>query len=1441
MKFKNGFMKTASILAILFVSLPALQFFLPTASAADGFDDVYEENDNIAEAWEFSYNEGYISGMNQSDDDWYYYEVNPHDKITVNIYYTESEAIMNVSLYNSSENLLATEIDYGFGHKRVEFINSHDQNEFVYLKVFGNNSMKLYDLDAYFDYIFDLEPNNILEDASKLHFPGFFSGGIQENNDWYEIWVEANKSLHVFLRDSSYSNAINISLFDNTNLKIASPYETTNENNRLQWINPNNYDIPVYLLVNGTNEGFNYELELDLMIDIEPNNLPSEAVELPYPGNYNDGMFQEGYDYYKLFLNHGDYVKFYMYNPNYGSYDINMTLLNSSLAPISLGYDEYSDGNVFLDYNHYGDGQWYYILIDGDHMGGEYSLEYYYLIDIEPNNDFGSASTIYHPGNYDRNWLGEEDWFRYNVSSGEEIEVRLNDMGSSEPMYFEIYNSTNDPYMTSWEQDGSQYASFTNYDSDQFYYIRVYTNGMYMTYGYQLEIKSPFIELSDDWLEENDALSSATWIGPSHYDLIQMDPDWFNTTIPGGDLLEISLNFNGMSNDIDLYLYDQYGTEINSSTGIEGWEYVSYYAENTMNVSFLVTGNGNGEPYCMDVSSSYIPIGPSDDGFEENDDREHAAWISSGYYSDLYQGDDDWYNISVSPGYVLDVELWFNGANNDIDLEFYDYLGNPIGGSYSVSDYESYSFNIVQDWQNIYIRVYGYGNFEQYSMDVEVYMDTDDWMEPNDYDNEANFLNLPFGAENLRNFDDDWYDFHLLTNDYVDIYFNRMDTTNPLQVEIWTQSWNLVYNVTVWGPHTINVENYDIPSDYRMRVSGYNVGDSYDLEISLNGIGVNSDDWFEPNDNSGESIGLILPFEDWGLRSFNEDWYDIYLASGDYIDLYVWNSNSADNLRLVVFDPYWNEIKNQTIYEDSNGPIYINPAESGTYYILITSEYNEFYGNHYDLRIDLNGQQFNNDDWAEPNDIQTNAYQLSNNDYYNDLVCKNEDWFYFGPILNQETLTVKLEYNKQVNNLGIELFDATGTWHGFQITEESWGKTLTWTAGGNYNNVFLLISGDYDTLYTLDIRVGGSTSPQDDWAEENDDINSAKEIPFDRHNGLTQLDLDWYKVWLYPMDSLTVDLYYDTALPGNWMDVELFEMVNGVENKLLTGTFNNGYKSLSWTNGNEGKNIYIKVNGRNLGDWYDLDIKVNGGGSPTTPSMDWIAFNTGDWAEWDATFEIFSEGGDSAFYNGSLRGDINSAQLSDHSVKVGSNMQWNNIPTEYLQGWIQGTYDFDIEGDGFAYPAYFGFASVFVGKGFHYSESQPIFSNLFDTTYTILDEGRTLEVEYNPSDGPYYKMRITYSEDGLLKEIVLEGDFVDATGTIFAKGKVNLILSSSSFMDETKTDDTNSNSTDGGDNPFEGFDFSSIPGFPTEIIGSVLGLTIIAMIVVVKKKSKKGF
>ena len=1134
----------------------------------------------------------------------------------------------------------------------------------------------------------------------------------------------------------------------------------------------------------------------------------------------------------------------------------------------------------------------------------------------EPNNDIPEASNVGQSGYLADMAQYDFDYYEIYVLSGNTLFVNLT--GESTEYYnMELYDSAYS-YLSGGVSDypGQIGLTWTNYDSNnRSVYVRVIGDN----YGalYNLDY-SQYIE--DDVYEENDFVYEATWISPSHYDLIQLDSDWFNITIPAGDMLNISLNFDGAKNNIQLFLFNESGGVLDSSTSPDSWEQVTHYAEYTQTVSFHVFGENNGEPYCMDVLSYYYIPEPVDDGFEENDYRHEASWIVPDYYYDLYQGDDDWYNISVAPGYILEVEIWFNGSANDIDMQFFDNSGNDMGGSYSVSDYESFSYYNMQDWQNISFRVYGYNNYELYTMEVELFEDnTDDWMEDNDYNAQRSWLGLPFGGCNLRNFDEDWYEFHLESGDVADLKFVNFDNGNSLRVEIWDQSWTSVFDVTVSIPHTISVEANSGPMDYYVRVTGVNMGGYYDMEVFLNGIGPNSDDSFEPNDYDGDAAFLGLPFEDWGLRSFNEDWYQIYLDAGDYVDIYVWNSNPADYLRLVMYDTEWNEIKNQTLYSDTTGPIYVNPAVSGNYYILITTDSYDFYGNHYDLRIDLNGQQVDTDDWAEDNDDRANSYMLTGPGYFDSLVCKDEDWFSFGPVFEQETLRIELRYDR-VNFLGLELVDETGSPHGFSIYEETWGKTLEWTAHGNYTNVYFRISGDYDTwyafdlfldvnddwmeendvfedawglylpfkepglmnwdddwfnfylnyddlieikidnlqvdelylefrsqnndysetmilyqgentfnftcsnpqdyyllvygpdvggVYDLNILLNGQEENGDDWMEENDGINDAWDISFGRHDGLTQFDLDWYRVWLEPNDQLEVELYYD----------------------------------------NQGGNVYIRIDGPNNGDWYDLELKLTPGTvNPISPSMDWVAFDSGDWAEWDASVEVFSETENSSIYEGMLRGDITNVFLTNHSVAVESNMQWNNIPMDYLEGLTSGAYDFNIEADGFAYPAYFGFASTFVGKGFHYAETQLLFENLEGFTYQILDSGRTLELESVASADLYFKMRITYTEEGLLKEIIWEGDFVDPAGIAFGKGKINLMLRDASFWDGTNTDDPTNNGTtpddgggdDGGD-PFSGFDLSSIPGFPLEIVGSVLGFTIIAMIVVVKKKSKKLF
>ncbi|MEM7061677.1 MAG: leishmanolysin-related zinc metalloendopeptidase [Cyanobacteria bacterium P01_B01_bin.77] len=102
-----------------------------------------------------------------------------------------------------------------------------------------------------------------------------------------------------------------------------------------------------------------------------------------------------------------------------------------------------------------------------------------------------------------------------------------------------------------------------------------------------------------------------------------------------------------------------------------------------------------------------------DDSYEQNDFFSSAYDLSADeqvWLSDLsglgVQSDDDWYKISVTPGYEnVIVDLQFTDSEGDIDLALYDAMGQFITSSISTSDNE-YIDIVVPESGDYYLQVY---------------------------------------------------------------------------------------------------------------------------------------------------------------------------------------------------------------------------------------------------------------------------------------------------------------------------------------------------------------------------------------------------------------------------------------------------------------------------------------------------------------------------------------------------------------------------------------------------------------------------------------------------------------------------------------------------------------------------------------------------------------
>jgi uncharacterized protein (DUF2141 family) len=208
----------------------------------------------------------------------------------------------------------------------------------------------------------------------------------------------------------------------------------------------------------------------------------------------------------------------------------------------------------------------------------------------------------------------------------------------------------------------------------------------------------------DDPFEENNSQATAADIaglaGNPINSLVQLDDDWYWFYVDTGGLdteIVVDCYFLHAEGDIDIILVDEVGTDLVYGDSTSDDEMLSYRTTMSGNYYIYVYGPDNGQVYDL-FWDKYEYVPPPDDPFEENNSPASAADIAGlggTLIQDLVQNDDDWYFFYVDTGgvdYEIVVECFFNHVEGDIDIELYDEFGGPVVGSYSGSDYESFSY-----------------------------------------------------------------------------------------------------------------------------------------------------------------------------------------------------------------------------------------------------------------------------------------------------------------------------------------------------------------------------------------------------------------------------------------------------------------------------------------------------------------------------------------------------------------------------------------------------------------------------------------------------------------------------------------------------------------------------------------------------------------------------
>jgi hypothetical protein len=198
---------------------------------------------------------------------------------------------------------------------------------------------------------------------------------------------------------------------------------------------------------------------------------------------------------------------------------------------------------------------------------------------------------------------------------------------------------------------------------------------------------------TDDAFEDDDSVAAAHALasGAAHFSaqICSNDDDYYAITPAAMDRVTVALAFTSAAGDLDLQLLDSLGTIVGSSAGTSDAETVSYCARSASPLYARVLGYSGAEnAYTMDVTRAAGAC-CVDDAFEPDDTQATARAITgTDFDGTLCASDDDWIRLVTTGAAHVVVDLTFDLARADVDMELVGASGTVIASSLGTTDTE---------------------------------------------------------------------------------------------------------------------------------------------------------------------------------------------------------------------------------------------------------------------------------------------------------------------------------------------------------------------------------------------------------------------------------------------------------------------------------------------------------------------------------------------------------------------------------------------------------------------------------------------------------------------------------------------------------------------------------------------------------------------------------
>lgn len=833
------------------------------------------------------------------------------------------------------------------------------------------------------------EPNNSpsvaydLSSYQDVWLSNIDGSGILEDDDFYKINITfGHHHLQVNLTFNPTIGNIDIEIWDSGAVLLTGGYSTTDEE-YIDYVVPS--DGIYFIRILGPNSSNIYDLLWkSFLVDdnYEENDDWSSAYDLTafmgiWLSSVDGSGIQSDDDFFKINIASGfeHLIVDLMFIHSTGDIDIEVW----DSTQVVIAWDNSIDDNEYIDVIVPNPGT-YYLRLHYGNMGNSYDLWWNATVPVddiyEVNNDWTSA---YDLSPWSASWLPfgqgtlfDEDWFKIYLDLGEErvrADLTFNHFAGNINM--ELYDLNYDFITGSYSLDDNEYLDI-NVDSNGIYYLRIFSPDPYTGNTYDLWWEDLTPTGGDDWMEENDDFSSSSYINSNYYSglkIVGTDEDWFHIYLNSGDIINVHLLFNHFEGDLELELVDPSATHRIGSYSGNNDEFISFTTDMPGDWRIRVYhafGNSNVD-YDLNVWIDYTTT-TDDDWMEENDGFWSAWGVNPNYYPDLIviENDEDWFQLYLNDGDVIDVRIFFDDNMGNLELELYDPFYTFRDGSYSNSDDEfiTYAADMSGDWR---IRVYHDDGNSNAKYDLDIWIKDDYYEFNNDlfelHENHPSEL-----VENERTWlsdinglavqgDNDWYVIdvtpgfrHLL----LDVRFNH--TLGNIDVSLYDKHGSyIIGNFSMSNDEQVD---YILPSPgiFHVLVHGDNARNEYDLWWDDLRTDFRPDDAYEMNNNISSAYDLSYsqnislwqtpPNMGLGLQ-YDNDWYEIHIEDG-FERLHVWliYDSAEGRIGFRIYDENNNEITGNFTLTDNDYIDYAVPS-SGTYYIRIFGDNS---GNIYNLR-----------------------------------------------------------------------------------------------------------------------------------------------------------------------------------------------------------------------------------------------------------------------------------------------------------------------------------------------------------------------------------------------------------------------------------------------------------------------------------------------------------